>query len=370
MAAPKTTSAKRQRLTSDILVNGTLLLLVLVWTIPSIGLLVSSFRTREVILNSGWWEVLPHKEWVETRRFKPEGVDPTQVMTIEGATGTFEQFREGITTPDGKRLIWIGNRRTGTIQEQEQRWQTSTNFTLDNYRTVIGGKAYEVKNSDGSTETIQGENMSSAFLNSLAVTIPATLIPIMIACFAAYGFAWMRFPGRKLLFAVVVAMLVVPLQIALVPVLKAYVALDLNGTYLAVWLAHTGFGLALATYLLFNYISLLPRDIFESAFLDGASHFTIFQKLVIPLSVPALASFAIFQFLWVWNDYLVALIFIGESADVQVLTMRLANIVGSRGSEWQLLTAAAFLTMLVPLIVFFGLQRFFVRGMLAGSVKG
>jgi alpha-glucoside transport system permease protein len=291
-------------------------------------------------------------------------------MTIEGATGTFEQFREGVTTPDGKRLIWIGNRRTGTIQEQEQKWKSSTNFTLDNYQTVIGGKAYEVKNTDGSTETIQGENMSNAFLNSLAVTIPATLIPIMIAAYAAYGFAWMRFPGRKLLFAVVVAMLVVPLQIALVPVLKAYVALDLNGTFLAVWLAHTGFGLALATYLLFNYISLLPRDIFESAFLDGASHYTIFQKLVIPLSVPALASFAIFQFLWVWNDYLVALIFIGEKADVQVLTMRLANIVGSRGSEWQLLTAAAFLTMVVPLLVFFGLQRFFVRGLLAGSVKG
>jgi alpha-glucoside transport system permease protein len=180
----------------------------------------------------------------------------------------------------------------------------------------------------------------------------------------------MRFPGRKLFFAIVVAMLVVPLQIALVPILRAYVKLNLNGEFLGIWLAHAGFGLALATYLLFNYISLLPRDIFESAFLDGATHFTIFRRLVIPLSVPALASFAIFQFLWVWNDYLVALIFIGEKPDVQVLTMRLANIVGSRGSDWHLLTAAAFLTMIIPLIVFFGLQRYFVRGMLAGSVKG
>ncbi len=371
LAAPKTASAKRQKLTSQILVNGVLLLLVLAWTIPSIGLLVSSFRTRDVILTSGWWQVLPHKTWVETRTFKPEGVDPTQVMTIEGATGTFDQFRQGITTPDGqKRLIWVGTRRTGMIQEQELKVQADTNFTLDNYKTVIGGKAYEVRNADGTTEMIQGENMSNAFINSLVVTIPATLIPIMIAAYAAYGFAWMRFPGRKIFFAVVVAMLVVPLQIALVPILKAYVALDLNGTFLAIWLAHTGFGLALATYLLFNYISMLPRDIFESAFLDGAGHFTIFQKLIIPLSVPALASFAIFQFLWVWNDYLVALIFIGEKPDVQVLTMRLANIVGSRGSEWQLLTAAAFLTMIVPLVVFFSLQRFFVRGMLAGSVKG
>ena len=370
IAAPKTASAKRQKRMSGLLVNGLLLLLVIAWTVPSIGLLVSSFRTRDVILNSGWWQVLPHRAWVETERFKPEGLDSTQVMTIRGATGTFEEFREGIETPDGTRLIWVGNRRTGQIQVQEQRWQTNANFTLDNYRTVIGGKTYEVRNSDGTTETVQGEDMSNAFINSLVVTIPATLIPIMIAAYAAYGFAWMRFPGRKILFAVVVAMLVVPLQIALVPILRAYVALDLNGTFLAIWLAHTGFGLALATYLLFNYISMLPRDIFESAFLDGATHFTIFQKLIIPLSVPALASFAIFQFLWVWNDYLVALIFIGEKADVQVLTMRLANIVGSRGSDWQLLTAAAFLTMIVPLIVFFGLQRFFVRGLTAGSVKG
>jgi alpha-glucoside transport system permease protein len=370
LAQPKTASAKRQKLTSGILVNGALLLVVLFWTIPSIGLLVSSFRTRDVILNSGWWQVLPHRAWVQTEQFKPEGVDTTEVMNIGGVTGTFEQFRQGVMTPDGQRVIWIGNRRTGQIQIQEQQWTASTDFTLDNYRTVIGGKSYEIRNLDGSTSTVRGEDMSNAFVNSLVVTIPATLIPIMIAAFAAYGFAWMRFPGRKIFFAVVVAMLVVPLQIALVPILRAYVSLDLNGTFLAIWLAHTGFGLALATYLLFNYISLLPRDIFESAFLDGATHFTIFQKLVIPLSVPALASFAIFQFLWVWNDYLVALIFIGEKPDVQVLTMRLANIVGSRGSDWHLLTAAAFLTMIVPLIVFFGLQRYFVRGMMAGSVKG
>jgi len=163
---------------------------------------------------------------------------------------------------------------------------------------------------------------------------------------------------------------VVPLQIALVPILRDYVALGINGTFMAVWLAHTGFGLPLATYLLYNYISELPRDIFESAFIDGASHFSIFWRLVIPLSVPALAAFAIFQFLWVWNDYLVALIFVGATPDVQVLTQRLAEIVGSRGNDWHLLTAGAFISFVVPVMVFFSLQRYFVRGLMAGSVKG
>ena len=217
---------------------------------------------------------------------------------------------------------------------------------------------------------MQGDDFWGAFMNSLIVTVPATVIPILIAAFAAYAFAWMRFPGRRVFFIMVVALLVVPLQIALVPILKDYVKLDLNGTFLGIWLAHTGFGLSLAVYLLYNYISTLPREIMESAFIDGASHFTIFTRLVLPLSVPALASFAIFQFLWTWNDYLVALIFIGAKPGVQVLTMRIAEMVGSRGNDWHLLTAGAFVSMIVPLIVFFGLQRFFVRGMMAGSVKG
>jgi alpha-glucoside transport system permease protein len=168
----------------------------------------------------------------------------------------------------------------------------------------------------------------------------------------------------------VVALLVVPLQIALVPILRDYSRLGINGTFLAIWLAHTGFGLPLATYLLFNYISTLPRETLESAFIDGASHFTVFTRLILPLSIPALASFAIFQFLWVWNDYLIALIFLGSDPNTQVVTMRLANIVGDRGQDWHLLTAAAFLTMILPLTVFFSLQRYFVRGLLAGSVKG
>jgi len=177
-----------------------------------------------------------------------------------------------------------------------------------------------------------------------------------------------HFPGRRIIFIVVVALLVVPLQLALVPILQDYTKLDLNGTYLAVWLAHTGFGLPLAIYLMFNYIGGLPRDILESAFIDGASHFTIFTRLILPLSIPALASFAIFQFLWVWNDYLVALVFLGDKT--RVVTSALAAMVGEKGQDWHFLTSGAFISMILPLVVFFALQRYFVRGLLAGSVKG
>jgi alpha-glucoside transport system permease protein len=226
---------------SRVAINLTVLALIVVWTVPTIGLFITSFRDKQAISNSGWWTVF--------------------------------------TNPQGA-------------------------FTLDNYQKVLFG----------------GDGLATAFLNTLAVTIPAVVIPILIAAFAAYGFAWMSFPGRRVLFITVVALLVVPLQIALIPVLKAYLAIDLNGTFLAVWLAHAGFGLALATYLLYNYISQLPKDIIESAALDGASHFTTFRRLILPLSMPALASFAIFQFLWVWNDLLVATTFLGTDQDVAVMT--------------------------------------------------
>ncbi len=368
----KTRGAARRSVWPDILVNGLLVLLVLGWTIPTLGLLVSSFRSRFEIQTSGWWTVFPHREWELVEEFKvPADLDRNGVMTIRDAQGTFEEFKVGVVASNGKtRIIWVGNKRLGTIRVQQYKWTMNLGFTLDNYKQVLGGKEFQIRQPDGSVQVVPGDNFVGAFLNSLIVTIPATLIPILIAAFAAYGFAWMRFPGRRVFFIMVVALLVVPLQIALVPILKDYVHLDLNGTFLGVWLAHTGFGLPLATYLLFGYISTLPRDILESAFIDGASHFTIFVRLILPLSVPALASFAIFQFLWVWNDYLVALIFIGSKPDVQVLTMRIAEMVGSRGNDWHLLTAGAFISVILPLIVFFSLQRYFVRGLLAGSVKG
>jgi alpha-glucoside transport system permease protein len=223
-------------------------------------------------------------------------------------------------------------------------------FTLNNYDFVLF--------SDG---------MGEAFLNSLTITIPATIVPISIAAFAAYAFSWMQFPGRRILFVTVVGLQVVPLHLALIPMLRIYTSLGINGTFLALWLAHTGFGMPLAVFLLRNYIGNLPRELIESASIDGASHFTIFTRLILPLSVPALAAFAIFQFLWVWNDLIVALVFLGNRS---VVTSRLSEMVGSRGQDWHVLTAGAFVSMSLPLLVFFSLQRYFVRGLLAGSVKG
>ncbi|MDT8381393.1 MAG: carbohydrate ABC transporter permease [Brevefilum sp.] len=205
-------------------------------------------------------------------------------------------------------------------------------------------------------------------MNSLIVTIPATILPILFAAFAGYAFAWMDFRGRYLLFAILVGLQVVPLQMTLVPILRFYKELGLNGTFLGVWLFHTGFGMPYAIYLMRNFLGGLPKDLFESAYLDGASHWTAFTKLVIPLATPAIASLAIFQFLWVWNDLLVSLVFLGGTTPV--MTYQISNMVTSLGAGWHLLTAAAFLSMLLPMIIFFSLQRFFVRGMLAGAVKG
>ena len=270
-----------------------LVVISILWTLPSLGLFVSSFRPRGAIATSGWWTTLTHP------------LAFTQEMTLE------------------------------------------------NYDQVL--------NAGG---------MGTAFLNSLAVAIPATIIPIIIAALAAFAFAWMRFPGRKWIFVIVVGLLVLPLHMSLIPVLKVYTNMGLGGTYLAVWLAHTGFGMPLAVYLLFNFISTMPREMMESAAIDGATSMQTFMRLVLPLSVPAIASLAIFQFLWVWNDFLVALVFLGGTPDRVVLTQRLATMVGERGQDWHILTAGAFISMLLPLVVFFSLQRYFVRGLMAGSVKG
>ncbi|MBP1464849.1 carbohydrate ABC transporter permease [Candidatus Chloroploca sp. M-50] len=367
-------SQKRQQLIGKIIVNTILGLICLLWTIPTVGLFISSFRPRDDIRTTGWWTVLPHRAFdtVETVQLPPDTnlrAPITLPAELGGGTYTSEQLNAGVVVPGGEFVTWE-NRRARTLAIQEQSWTVNANFTLDNYRAVTGGREFTYIDANGNEVVESGEDLWGVLINNIAVVVPATVIPILIAAFAAYGFAWMRFPGRFLLFTIVVALLVVPLQVALIPILRDFVSLDLNGTYMAVWLAHTGFGLPLATYLLYNYISQLPRDILESAFIDGASHFTIFTRLILPLSVPALASFAIFQFLWVWNDYLIALVFIGSQPNVQVLTMRLADMVGSRGQDWHVLTAGAFISMLIPLIVFFSLQRYFVRGLLAGSVKG
>jgi alpha-glucoside transport system permease protein len=265
------------------------LIICLIWLVPTVALLVSSFRPANLVATTGWWTA-----------FNPP-------------------FR----------------------------------FTLELYQ-----------------QSLSRAGMGQSFVNSLFITIPATVIPIMIAAFAAYAFAWMEFPGRDLLFIIVVGLLVIPLQTTLIPVLRVYTQLGLTGTFLGIWLAHTGYGLPFAVYLLRNFFGNLPRDMFESAYLDGASPFTAFFRLVMPLSVPAIASLCIFQFMWVWNDLLVALIYLGGTPTVAPMTVTISNLVNSLGGGWQLLTAAAFISMLLPLVVFFAMQRYFVRGILAGSVKG
>lgn len=226
-------------------------------------------------------------------------------------------------------------------------------FTLENYAEVLN--AYGLKR---------------GVLNSLAIAVPATVGPVFLAGYAAYALAWMSFPGREMLFSVVVAALVIPLQMTLVPVLRLLSHLNLTGTFAAVWLAHTAYGLPFAIYVLRNFIAGVPRDVLEAAVMDGAGPLGIFLSVVAPLAMPAIASLAIFQFLWVWNDLLVALVYVGGTPDVAPLTVSVSNLVNSLGQNWQLLTAAAFVSMAPPLIVFAALQRHFVRGLLAGSLKG
>lgn len=362
-------------------VNICAFVLVLLWTLPTIGLLVSSFRDRDQISASGWWTALSASERNITYRADggdkavPEG-DKFVISgnVFDGGAGevtTFwitsnnpEYFAPGAVATDKATEITVMANGDYRIAQAEpfsgtrgmRLFVTSVTppkFTLDNYKTVLFS-----------------EGIGKSFINTMTVTIPATVIPILIAAFAAYALAWMEFPGRALLIAVVVGLLVVPLQMALIPLLKLHNSIGIGKAYLGIWLAHTGFGLPLAIYLLRNYIAGLPREIIESARVDGATDFDIFRRIVLPLSFPALASFAIFQFLWVWNDLLVATVFLGNNEEQLVMTGRLRELLGSRGGDWEILAASAFVSIAVPLLVFFSMQRFLVRGLLAGSVKG
>jgi alpha-glucoside transport system permease protein len=267
------------------------IVIAVLWTIPTAGLLITSFRTQKDINISGWWNVFSHP-----------------------------------------------------------------NFTLDNYRAVLG---------DGTA------SLTQSFINSVVITVPAVLLPILLSTLAAYAFAWMNFKGRDALFVAVFALQVVPLQVALIPLLSLYVnQLHFNNTYWSVWISHTIFSLPLAIFLMHNFIKEIPGELIEAARVDGAGHVRIFFRIMLPLLTPALASFGIFQFLWVWNDLLVSLVFLGGTPDVAPITVALASLTGTRGSAWYLLSAGAFVAMVLPLVVFMALQRFFVRGLLAGGLKG
>jgi alpha-glucoside transport system permease protein len=281
-------------------------IITILWTIPTLGLLVTSFRTGDAIYATGWWSSFSHPA-----------------------------------------------------------------FTLQNYRTVFFG---------GASESLS-DGILPYFINSIVITLPATIFPVIIATMAAYGLAWVKFKGADFLFFAIFALQIVPLQMSLVPLLQLFTggahighvtifpALGIAGKFAGIWLPHTMFALPLAIYLLHNFIASLPRELMEAAYVDGANHFYIFRKIVIPLSVPGIAALAIFQFLWVWNDLLVALTFASGTEEVAPINAKLASLVGQYGSSWTSLTAGAFITISIPLVVFFSLQRYFVRGLTAGSVK-
>ncbi len=364
------------------------LFFVVLWTIPTLGILVTSLRDKDQIIASGWWNSFFSSSQTEAGRLAgaDKMVEKDGKFVIEG--NLFEGVAARTISAFGTRSAQPTQYPAGTVADlgEGETLQINADGTYVHAATKAfegdrGQRVYYASEAPPKFTTenygtvLFSEGIGRSFLNSLTVTIPATIIPIMIAAFAAYALAWMRFPGRSLLIAVIIGLLVVPLQMALIPLLEIYNGVgNLFGvpskTYLGIWLAHTGFGLPFAIYLLRSYMAGLPRELMESARIDGASDFEIFMKIVLPLSFPVLASFAIFQFLWVWNDLLVAMVFLGSGADQLVLTGKLNALLGSRGGDWEILTTSAFITIIVPLIVFFSLQRYFVRGLLAGSVKG
>lgn len=418
-----------QKSSLSLVTNLSVAALVLVWLVPTVGLLVSSFRDREQISVSSWWtSMFPVEQAYRVQPAADGALADGDVFVLEGnlftasedapkgagevagfgITGrapgaaspgeTIARYRIDVREPGGE----IDNERivvkfpaggTPSFPETDDDGNTilADTATLDRSLTVAENgdfrwvQAGEIKRPPSVyivAETppefglqnydsiLNSNNMDRAFINTLTVTIPATIIPILIAAFAAYALAWMDFAGRGFLIAMVVGLLVVPLQLALVPLLTLHNQIGIGQSFLGIWLAHTGFGLPLAIYLLRNYMVGLPRDIIESAKVDGATDFQVFTRIVLPLSFPALASFAIFQFLWTWNDLLVAKVFLPSNSESWVMTVKIADdLLGSRGGDWGILAAAAFVSIAVPLIVFFAMQKYLVRGLLAGSVK-
>jgi alpha-glucoside transport system permease protein len=396
------TKAKWNKVLGQIPLNLVIIILCLLWILPTVGLLVTSFRPVQDVNESGWWTVFA----------KPKGnvTYITYCAECHGETGNaiaeadlsdpefIGEYRRSIQIKatfnkeyDGEIHVPENQRPTddelADILESlrgEVEGEALPRLWLRNYQDVLAGYRGRLTYVDDCEQgnllpgqrtcdfwtdvTIAKASMGRAFVNTLIVAIPSTLIPIFFAAFAAFAFSWLEFKGRQVLFAILVGLQIVPLQMALLPIFRLYVDLDLTGTFLGVWLFHTGFGLPYAIYLTRNFLGSLPKEIFESVYLDGASPWTAFTRLALPLSVPALASLGIFQLLWIWNDLLVALVFLG--GDTPVMTYQISNMVTSLGAGWHLLTAAAFLSFLVPMIIFFSLQRFFVRGLLGGAIKG
>jgi alpha-glucoside transport system permease protein len=394
-------SERMKRFLSSLPLHVLVIAMAVAWLLPTLGLLVTSFRPVQDANTSGWWTAFSTpKAGAEYTQFcagchGPAGdaiaaadfSNPEYVALFRRSVQLAATFDH--TLPDGSIHVPEDQRpdaqQLADILTQLRGFagvEARPRFTLSNYVDALvgyrGRTSYEQDCAAGTqsadltcdfaTDLGNSRGMARAFVNTLIVTIPATILPLIFAALAAYAFSWLHFPGRMWLFALLVGLQIVPLQMTLVPISKLYQQLGLSSSFLGVWLFHTGFGLPYAIFLMRNFIGSLPRDLFESAYLDGASHWTAFTRLALPLSMPALASLAIFQFLWVWNDLLVALVFL--SGRQPVLTYQINGLVQSLGGGWHLLTASAFLSMLLPMLVFFGFQRFFVRGLLSGAVKG
>jgi alpha-glucoside transport system permease protein len=373
--------------------------LCIIWMIPALGLLVTSFRPFQDVDASGWWTVLSPPEGQAEFQANCASCHGSDGKTLTNADLTnaelVQKYRRSTALLALLKKDIDGHPHMGDqpIPDQQTAADIATYmrrlsgiddhppFTINNYiDALVGyrGTSNYVTECDAGTQSAEltctssdlgnPRGMAAAFVNTLIVTIPSTILPIIFAAFAAYAMSWMHFRGRNLLFAILVGLQIVPLQMTLIPISKLYAQLGLNGTFVGIWLFHTGFGLPYAIYLTRNFLGGLPNELFEAAYMDGANHWKVFWQMALPLSIPALASLAIFQFLWIWNDLLVALVFLG--AQHPVLTYQISTLVSSLGAGWHLLTAAAFISMLLPLAVFLGMQRFFVRGLLAGAVKG
>ena len=373
---------------SSIFAQLLLLMFVIVWLAPTFGLFISSFRDKDHLAISGWWTSLMTTEINEIHRtngkdkqIKENGyyvikdnifdnIEGKKISSFGVTSKKINEFNVGDTAVlKDKSLITVyenGDYEWKSEKEFKKKkgrriFITATsppNFTLNNYKEVLFK-----------------EGLGQAFLNTIAVALPSTLIPLIICSFFAYALTWMTFFGRDLLLATIIASLVVPLQMSLIPILTIYNDFGaLFGiaakSYPGVWLAHTGFGLASTTFLLWNFIKSLPKEMMEAAKVDGANHYDTFVRIVVPLSIPAFASIFILQFLWVWNDLLVGLVFLDKHPSEIILTAKLKELLGSRGENWEILTTGAFISMTVPLFIFFSLQRYFIRGLVAGSVKG
>ena len=365
-----------------------LLVFVIIWIIPTFGLFISSLRDKDLLSISGWWTSLTTTEINEIHRMlgMEHQIQENNYYIIKGSIFEDNSGKKitsfGITSKKINEFsldeiaIFKDNSEVTIDVDGNYVWKSKTKFTKKKgkriFTTSLSPPSFTF---DNYREVLFKEGIGRAFVNTLAVALPSTLIPLIICSFFAYALTWMKFFGRDTLLALIIASLVVPLQMSLIPILTIYNDFGaLFGvaakSYPGVWMAHTGFGLASTTFLLRNFLKSLPNEMMEAAKVDGASHYDIFLKIILPLSIPAFASIFILQFLWCWNDLLVGLVFLDQVPSEIILTAKLKELLGSRGENWEILTTGAFVSMTVPLFIFFALQRYFIRGLVAGSVKG